>query len=566
MASPTKKTPRVIRTAALLMSAFVLVSVQHAVAQTPTPISVCGSVSGSVILTADLSANSNCLTVTANNTTIDGNGHTITVSGANTWAVYNANHSNLVVQNVMSNSGIYIYGSSNATTIQDSTLDNVTLVGADDVTISHNTLASFTANALPGDPPYRAVFTNNTISGSSSTLVDFNGSDGTTCPPAVHFIVTDNTLTSSYLCGGGGQPSCNEPKVLFMRCAGGNTVSRNMIRSTGTAMPARFRDAFDDSTVSDNTFWASGDLSPDGAFATLNITSGNVDKHFPQNNTFTGNIIRSDQNNAFWFEATGPGNTFTDNTFYANTGIALGTLGFGATGSTFNHNTFYNAGAGSVLTFAPRSSNLNNVFTNNIVDGGGTMYGFDCQSVANCSATYYTADYNLFFNRNGAANFGTFGSTLTALKSTMSPDDANSIEGNPALTDPANHNVSLQNGSPAINAASDGTNIGSWQTAACTELWSCGAWGSCASGSQSRTCTDGHSCGTTTNRPALTQACSCTESWSCGSWSACGGGNQTRTCSDANSCGTTASQPPLTQSCTTPDTTPPAAVHDLLAQ
>ncbi|MCR4368409.1 MAG: hypothetical protein NUV67_00715, partial [archaeon] len=102
----------------------------------------------------------------------------------------------------------------------------------------------------------------------------------------------------------------------------------------------------------------------------------------------------------------------------------------------------------------------------------------------------------------------------------------------------------------------------------CVENWSCGSWGSCASGSQARTCTDANVCGTTANKPATSQSCgstpSCSESWSCGEyglwaeWSDCGeSGSQTRArtrdCTDANSCGTTASKPGTTdtqsQSC-----------------
>ncbi len=42
----------------------------------------------------------------------------------------------------------------------------------------------------------------------------------------------------------------------------------------------------------------------------------------------------------------------------------------------------------------------------------------------------------------------------------------------------------------------------------CTESWSCGPWSACASGQQTRTCTDANGCGTTNNRPAITQSCS----------------------------------------------------------
>lgn len=59
---------------------------------------------------------------------------------------------------------------------------------------------------------------------------------------------------------------------------------------------------------------------------------------------------------------------------------------------------------------------------------------------------------------------------------------------------------------------------------------------------------------------------SCTESWTCGAWSACSAGTQTRTCTDANSCGTTNTRPPLSQSCISPDVIAPAATSNLSAR
>lgn len=56
---------------------------------------------------------------------------------------------------------------------------------------------------------------------------------------------------------------------------------------------------------------------------------------------------------------------------------------------------------------------------------------------------------------------------------------------------------------------------------------------------------------------------SCTESWTCEAFSACTNGTQSRTCTDANACGTTADRPALSQSCTVPDTTAPSAVSNL---
>lgn len=55
----------------------------------------------------------------------------------------------------------------------------------------------------------------------------------------------------------------------------------------------------------------------------------------------------------------------------------------------------------------------------------------------------------------------------------------------------------------------------------------------------------------------------CTESWTCGAFSACSNGSQSRTCTDANACGTTDDRPSLTQSCVVSDTTAPSAVSNL---
>lgn len=81
---------------------------------------------------------------------------------------------------------------------------------------------------------------------------------------------------------------------------------------------------------------------------------------------------------------------------------------------------------------------------------------------------------------------------------------------------------------------------------ACTERWSCTAWSTCANDKQSRTCTDTNSCGTTLNKPLLTQSCSttppppvstCLTDWQCGAWSACDAQNrQQRHCVEANQC------------------------------
>lgn len=47
----------------------------------------------------------------------------------------------------------------------------------------------------------------------------------------------------------------------------------------------------------------------------------------------------------------------------------------------------------------------------------------------------------------------------------------------------------------------------------------------------------------------------CIEDWSCSDWSTCSGGTQSRTCTDSNTCGTTETKPAETQSCEDPSPT-----------
>ena len=101
----------------------------------------------------------------------------------------------------------------------------------------------------------------------------------------------------------------------------------------------------------------------------------------------------------------------------------------------------------------------------------------------------------------------------------------------------------------------------------CVSDWTCSIWSTCLSGSQTSTCTDANSCGTTSGKPTEQQSCSsgavCSPAWACTAWSTCSNGAQTRTCTDANSCGITTGRPVQQQNCSadvspspTPTSTP----------
>lgn len=479
------------------------------IAQTPTPVTACGSYSGSLILMQDVStSNGNCISLDSN-AVFDGNGHTITVSGGG-FAIWIYNRSNVSVTDVTSNAGIYIGCDSgvnaNTVSVTYSTIESVRAFHVDDVTVDHSTMSFANFVAEEYDPILRTVFTHNTVTGDVETLLDFMGFNSHPCPET-DFVVADNTFTNTYQCGGSGEPTCDEPKVLFMRCGSGNTVSRNIIRSTGQAMPGRFRDEFDGSTVSDNTFWGSDAI--DGAFGVVNMTSGAVDEHYPQNNLFTRNVIRADADTALYNQGEGTGNTFSYNLIWAtSSGYAANVADATVTGTnTYDHNTFYNGGTGLAVNFSYRASTVDTV-TNNIFSvSGSAVYTFD-----GWTAVQYAGNRNLFHNRTGSVSFGSNGASLAAWKSNVSPDDVNSIESNPLLVDPANGNFALQSSSPARGAGTDGSDIGaySYSSISCTESWTCGDWSACSSSTQTRTCTDANLCGTTAHRPAVSQSCDST--------------------------------------------------------
>ena len=137
---------------------------------------------------------------------------------------------------------------------------------------------------------------------------------------------------------------------------------------------------------------------------------------------------------------------------------------------------------------------------------------------------------------------------LVQVNSTTNSTLTNSTT-NSTLTDLTNSTTN----STLTNSTTNSTT----NSSTCTENWSCTDWTDCADGSQTRTCNDANSCGTTADEPSLSQTCTvaCTENWVCTDWSDCNDGTKTRTCNDANSCGTTVYQPSLLHECTSAPTT-----------
>ena len=178
-------------------------------------------------------------------------------------------------------------------------------------------------------------------------------------------------------------------------------------------------------------------------------------------------------------------------------------------------------------------------------------------------ASDITVKNNIYYKSGNNINSGT--NIISSNNTTTDPKFVNPSTG----SNVTGGNYYLSTSSPLINAGiniagvakdivgtdrpqGSSTDIGAYEYvgATCVESWTCGAWGVCSGGSQTRSCVDSDNCGTIVSRPTLTQACVCTPNWSCTNWTNCSAGSQTRVCTDANSCGVNTDKPATTQTCT----------------
>lgn len=476
--------------------------VQIVQAQTPTAVSSCGTYSGNLILTQNLTATSgDCITIGANNTTLNGNGKTITQNGGH--AVFAYNKSNLVVRNLVSNSDVYINGdSSDGALIEDSALGGVYIAGADDATIQNNVLSGATLGEDGSNDVQRVTFTGNTVRGTGSKILAIRGSGILPCAPSNH-VISNNTIISDHTCNEtpGQTNSCDEPMVVFIWCSAGSTYSSNTISSTALAQGIRVRDESNNNTFTNNTVTLN---NPNGDFGALNITSGNPGKDWPSGNVFRDNIFRLTGDRALKIQGTGGGNLFERNVFATDGNVGAGSWEVDAAGDTYRYNTFYNA-SGPAIDFDVRGGTTN-TFVNNIFASGGPT------SVRTVSWSFarYIADRNLFFSSSAATMSNQFGS-LSNWIANAGGDDANSVFGNPLFVSHASGDFHLQSGSAARGIGENGSDAGAFQfnggAPPCSENWSCGDWSACINTVQTRTCTDLNACGTTLSRPPQSQAC-----------------------------------------------------------
>ncbi|MBI4056351.1 MAG: right-handed parallel beta-helix repeat-containing protein, partial [Elusimicrobia bacterium] len=486
----------------LLLSLCLLVSLSS-YSQAQTPVNSCGTVSGNVILTADLSStNTSCLTAGSDNTTIDGNGHTITVTGTGEiFAVYVPFKAHVTIKNLHSNRAVRYYGDA----AQYGLVENCDIGGlenyyGDFITIRNNKLKGMLLWA------FAATITGNEIVGGGQHPIDISnkGTGYTNCPsrglnpsdPTYNHIFENNIVINNNPDPGGGSTG------LYLRCSSNNLIRNNVFVGTLDASALFMRDSANDNILEYNTIWA--DAAPRAAMFWGDGAAPGTGPTEPKNNTFRYNLFRGNTSRGFEARVSDGNNLFAYNLFLSNNAQGDRLVIDSGFTDTYDHNTFYNySSAGSSIRFvAPPDGFIN--LTHNIIDYGGTNSPFEWSnpwgSTRDATPAEVTADSNTYFNRTGTVSFGIYGNSLSAWQ-TNTGDDTHSRIMDPLFTNPSA--LDFRIGQPAAEGALLSSNPG------CTENWTCTNWSNtCAMGVQVRSCMDSGNCRTWNSKPATTRACS----------------------------------------------------------
>lgn len=420
-----------------------------------TTITSCGTIRTDVILGTNLrSTNEDCITIGADNITIDGNGKTITVP-SNRRAVTLTNRSNVTVKNLRSNGDLQIYGATaDGNRIENSTLAGMAVYMGDDTTITGNQLGWLTVHGLYNDPAQRATITNNIIKGPANRLVDIMaGGDGTRLCVEGHHVISGNQFINTATAF-----NPDSPIALYYRCTKNSQITDNYIRGTGLAQGIRMRDEADGNIVTGNTV-----IVNQTERAALMLSSGNVDKDFPSNNLFADNTFRGQRTRSVFIQAQGANNRYERNLFWSNA-LEGGIITVGPN-TVFDYNTFVNSSGrpsgtwrGRLITLDNHDNAALNFTNNNLIQLGPSSFIFAFDGF---NQTVYSGNHNLFWQSPGGLNFTNIGG-LSSWR-TVTGDDAASLTTDPLVRSVRQGDLTLLATSPARGAADNGSDLGAYQ-------------------------------------------------------------------------------------------------------
>lgn len=545
--------------------------------QAVTNVSACGTLSiADEIFTLNKSINSGstCITIGANNVTLDCNGFSITGSG-----------------------GFFTRGVSNTGGYDDVTVKNCSITG-------FYTGIFFDIFDLPGGGTKGAIIKDNVVFNNSNEGILLSN----TCSGN---LITNNNASNNRNAGGGVGNGAGIKVACLNVVTSFNTVSSNIVNDNdknGISLSGLkvivsnniVNNNLDNgirSEAKESTFTSNTVIGNKGT-AGMMIGSLTIDN---ESNFIGSNIVKD--NDGFGIYLVGEkGSTVTSNTIEGNS-LGLRIYHPGTIDNVITSNIIRNNAQGITFEFTARNNSLINNFVfnssstilitvsdttgNNITnmtfaEEDGSVRFIDTINlpinIAISRNNLNVSFNNIFLNSSNISFMNT--SAVLTFNNITEPLALVDFEDNGsfiACLPPQCNNVSYDGITFVFNVSSFTTYSGGKITeeeeepepapapsggggrgrSICSKSWSCTEWtpSICVDGIQDRACTcscrDDKDC---TGNENITRTCEvpmCKENWNCNGWSSCNAdtGKQSRICTDNNNCGTIKDKPAEEQEC-----------------
>lgn len=368
----------------------------------------------------------NGLVVGSASTTIDGNNHTITGSGAkNSYGIYNNAIDNVTIKNLTVTSfynGVYFSGSANSGTI-------------DHVTANSN---AFSGIYLTGTSPSSNTLTNNT---ANSNYIGIN-------LESANNILTGNTMTGNIMANFYTDPLAEtidttnlvESKpIYYLYGAAGNSYYNGQIYDGSTSNIGMFwcvncvnvtlqnvtlasnnyHGVFFSNTVSStidhvtaNSNYYTGIYLQSGSNGNTitnntvkyNANQGGIYFNNSSNNTVSGNTVASNPGYGIYFTTTANNNTLTNNTISGNPKGNIRAVTTALINSIDTSNTVEGKPVYYLYGTAGNSYYSGQVYDGNVVGDIGMFWCLNCTNVTLKNATLSENNYDsIYFNNTGTS-------------------------------------------------------------------------------------------------------------------------------------------------------------------
>lgn len=449
----------------------------------------CGSLGSAnstyTITEPTLSSDGTCITITANNITLEGNNSKITygiTGNSSKFGVYVAGANGTLIRNLTieqgnssgsGNYGVYFENANNGTLtnitiIQNGTgSDAIYLIGSTNITITKNNIRTGVGTeALPSGTPSIGIYLissskYNTIQNNNITTTGVLGGDGISIASSENNISFNTIFTSN-------SSSLSTSHGIFLQGGNNNTIFNNNITVNNDTMYGFYLISSSKNNITSNII------------LTLKDSAIGISLDSSSNNTFYGNVINTSGAGAFGISLV---TNSQNNTFDSNTITTLNSTSYGIVISSSlitmirnNKINIYGAGTSYGIRLVS-GSNSSTVEKNTVTTWGGSFsFGIFLSNSKNIIidgnniTTNRTSSYGMYFdtvNNNNISNnnITTWGSTAYGLFFATNSNSnifsnmtirTNSSNANAIQINSGNHNFTIQDS--MINASVSGAN------------------------------------------------------------------------------------------------------------